>query len=280
MRRLQELIRNFLLIPVRTGGTHFVECLKGLSKSNAKRFDRIFISLNGTPVEVREDLDAINSWLINFDNVEIMFTHSELSAVEHNLFCLNRIRSFGGKLSDIVTNLFHDDVPMRNFGPELVQSGTVCIGDWERLDSNQTFRAWYGTNRPQQWLETFDFHGCFTNGSGMSAQLSVWMDVAKECVKWRTGVRYEFLALTHRSVTLMTKVSPPNLQIRIHPKQAGANISLGQYFRGEVMFILWLLNGKRIRSVRSFLTVIFLAGATIRGVWIRVFKRMHEGSQP
>lgn len=257
----------WLAIPVFRGGDFFVECLGSVS-AHVQKFDGILISLNGPEDSIREDLAvALDFASLNARRIEIIRTGEFLSAQTHNKFIMDSLRDRGIRGDDLVMNLFHDDVLMDDFERPELFSDRVIVGDWLELRSNLKHQA---LSEPavlvSNWLARWRFHGAWTNGSGMVASWQVWSDVARKMEAWKTGVRYEFLALTHSSVSTLEKSKRPLVRIRLHPGQAGRNQRISQWLRGELMFMHWIVEQGRAREIRVVLGIAFLTLALLKRV--------------
>ena len=273
---MSSLPAFWLVIPVFRGGDFFAECLESVS-AHVQKFDGILISLNGTEDSVREDrATALEFATLDAKRIQIITTGEFLSGESHNKFILDSLRGRGIIEDDLVMNLFHDDLLAVDFErPELL-ADRVIAGDWLELVSDRRHQA---ISEPSvlasNWLANWGFHGAWTNGSGMIAPFAVWSDVAEKLESWKTGVRYEYLALTHKRVLTIQKSEQPLVRIRIHPGQAGRNQSLSKWFLGELMFICWLIEQGRARDIRVLLGITFLGIALVKRIAWHPFSIVH-----
>jgi hypothetical protein len=255
-------LNTLLVIPVFRGGQQFKDCLLSIQGKEAL-FGRIIVSINGSESERAADKRILASVRLDTANLMVIETQKSLEDVDHSIFILKRISESGVKPDTPIMNLFHDDWLLR--GPVELGSGSVVFGDWERTKGPSPVSGVTGDSQEVgSWLEDQGRRAIFMNGSGMIATLGVMQDVAVMMRIFKSGVRYEHMLLTHRSVKLIEKVNPSLVKIRIHDQQAGSNKSAFQCLRGDLAFVFWLVLQGRVFSFRGFR---YLIGALVSGFY-------------
>lgn len=256
------------------GGELFRQCLESIV-GKEYHFENIFISFNGEEDRIQSDLEIYRQSKIQHDFVKVLSTGVTLRPEEHNLFILNQLAKHGLTPNSMIMNLFHDDLLLTS--KFAMEGGTdfVTIGRW-KIIGDTTEKSAIGTQKvsPQTWLRKFKFHKAFTNGSGIIAPFHVFEDVAIELCKFRTGVRYEYLILTHESVQEIREKTSPLVSLRIHASQAGANVAFREYWRGEIMFTRWLFKNQRVRKLSDLAFIFFLLLALVKGSNKRLFANL------
>ncbi len=267
--------KPLLVIPVFNGGEFFRECFSSVVGKEFD-FERVFISLNGTPDGRAVDRATLDSFGELAKNVVLLETPYLLESFEHLNFITQALSK---EFSDdrLVMNLFHDDVLLRT--PKLgeCEKESVMLGDWGNLVEGGSIAAL--TKRsisPTSWIRSFAFHRIPTNGSGMVAPLGVLRDVSISLQKWRTGVRFEYLLCTHSSVKSLKAAKEPLVALRIHAGQEGANVKCSSFVRGEVLFMIWLAKHGRARGLSGLAVLVFLGMALMKNTTVRMIGNYYK----
>lgn len=258
-----------LVIPVYNGGGFFRECFSSVVGKEF-HFERVLISLNGTPDGRAEDRATLESFGKLAENVVLLETPCSMESFEHHKFIMEALSN---EFSDdrLVMNLFHDDVLLR--APKLgeCEKESVMLGDWGNLLEGGSIAALKKSSlSPTNWIHSFSFHRIPSNGSGMVAPLGVLRDVSLSLQKWRTGVRFEYLLCTHSSVKSLCAAKEPMVALRIHAGQEGANVNRSSYVRGEVLFMIWLTKHGRAKGVSGLAVLVFLGMALVKNATVRM----------
>lgn len=253
-----------LLLPVYKGGDFFKHCYSTVVGHQAE-FERIVVSFNGSAADRIQDRKILETLGPLPPNVQILETPQEFTSFEHHSWMMSALASqFNSQ--QMIMNLFHDDGLLRCPNPIELELESVWVGKWSIMQKQEVVGALKCERvRPQNWIESFGFHGIFTNGSGMIAPLQVMRDVSRWMKFWKTGVRYEYLICTHKDIDSLKQSTSPLVSIRIHEDQEGANVKLWGYVKGELMFQTWLVAQGRIRNFKSLAALIFLFAALTKG---------------
>jgi len=199
------------------------------------------------------DRKIFDSVPLDNDRFLVLETACSISAELHMREILKKIRKQGIRDTAQIMTLFHDDWLIRAPGEIELESSSVLAGDWITDQSRVSNSAIEGSSQEvRTWLEGGHFRNIFTNGSGMIAPLAVRESAIRMLSLFRTGVRSEYLVLTHRNIRTIEKVSLPLVRIRIHAGQDGRNQSVSSSFRGDVAFFIWLFLEGRVVSRRGF----------------------------
>ena len=241
-------MKPVLLIPVFRGGAFFDDCLASIIGKESD-FEQIVISINGGLQERSIDRKAVFSSDLAKDNLVVFETNKSLSTQGHSRFILRQLRLIGMKSEAQVMNLFHDDWLLRSPGVDLVDSETVVAGDWEKTEKPSPVSAVEGSSQSvKDWLWSSGRKQIFVNGSGMISTLGAREEASKILSLFNTGVRYEHLLITHRTVKTVKSSSPALVRIRVHEAQDGSNQTAFQALRGDLAFCIWLIIQGRFLS--------------------------------
>jgi hypothetical protein len=241
-------LKPVLLIPVYRGGGFLDDCLASVSGKESD-FEQIVISINGGALERAIDRKAVFSSDLAKDNLVVFETDKPLSTQGHMRFILRQLRLLGLKSESQVMNLFHDDWLLKSPGVDLVDSGTVVAGDWEKTEKPSPVSAVEGSSQSvKDWLWNSGRKQIFVNGSGMISTLGAREEASKILSFFNTGVRYEHLLITHRTVKTVKSSSPALVRIRVHEAQDGSNQTAVQALRGDLAFSIWLIIQGRFLS--------------------------------
>lgn len=252
-----------LLIPVFRGRELFRDCLQSIVGKESN-FDQIVISINGDLLERNADKEILFSSILAKENLVVFETGEPLSAPSHSRFILRQLRLMGLDSETQIMNLFHDDWLLTAPDPDLADSETVVVGSWEKTDEPSPVSAVDGSSQSvKDWLWSFGRRQVFINGSGMISTLQVREDASKILAFFRTGVRYEHLLITHRSVKTVKSSSPATVRIRIHAGQDGSSQTSSQALRGDLAFVLWLIAQGRLFSWKELLFFLGALGSSL-----------------
>ena len=263
-------MKPVLLIPVFRGGDFLKDCLESISGKESG-FDQIVISINGDLLERTIDRQTVLSSHLAKENLVVFETTKSLSTYRHSRFMLRQLRTMGLDSETQVMNLFHDDWLLNSPGAGLADSRTVVVGDWEKTAPPSPVSAVEGSSQNvRDWLWGSGRKQIFVNGSGMISTLGAREEASKILSIFKTGVRYEHLLITHRTVKTVKSASPALIKIRVHEGQDGFNQTAFQAFRGDMAFSIWLILQGRFFSCLEFR---FLLGA-IATSFISFFSRV------
>jgi hypothetical protein len=262
----QKLI---LLIPVFEGELKFKRCLKSIEES-LDLFDSVVISING--LSPNNDLRAIYESKILRDNVIILTTQQNLSALQHALWLTNYLKKLFYK-HDRLLILAHDDeiraqalqewkTKISRFDSMVAWLGDYLItsDDSELETTTKLEKALPSIAYDQpldiiQWLKHNDAQDkkfVFTNISGISVPLKAWIDMMNFRKKTGLGfgARTEYMLVAHRSISGIVSNSNPLVVIHQHENQQGRKVAPIDYSTDEVRYCLWLLlNSKNLKQL-------------------------------
>lgn len=256
-------MKPLLLIPVFRGGTLFKECLESVRPYELD-FEKIIVSINGDDIHREQDRRTLAESDISPTKLLLLEAPKELPGPAHHRFALKQIVKMGFSLDSQIMALFHDDWLQRSPSDCKVDSTTVVVGDWLTNESpDQRAAVPLARQRVKDWLEQGGISNAFINGSGMIASLRARYAASLIMSVFRTGVRYEFFLMTHKSVSHLEKTTMPLVKIRIHAEQDGLRQTPVSALLGDVAFFLWLLFQGRVGSRGSLR---FAIGVLISGI--------------
>jgi hypothetical protein len=266
-------MKTILLIPVFRGGALFEACLKSV-RPYVSDFEKIIVSINGGKNDRELDKEILAESGITPTKLILLETDRSLTGPAHNRLALKNILKLGFSFDSQIMALFHDDWLQRSPLDCAIDLSTVLVGDWLTNESSSQRTA---ISLPRQkvtdWIEKGGYAGAFINGSGMIASLRARYAASLVMSIFRTGVRYEFFLMTHKSVSHLERTAQPLVKIRFHPDQDGLRQTAFSTLRGDVAFFFWLLFQGRINSRKSLGFAMGVLSSGIHSAVIRALKK-------
>lgn len=253
----------YLILPVYYGGDKFNRALRSIAGC-LNVFDLIVISINGGSNSVDEQI--LSNY--NFDerpNVVIFRTEMDLSPVDHAKFIVRGVNNLF-EIDGRIMFLAHDDelikenllVWKRNIFPNASPTEGF-IGDYYVCNEmiNSTISA-KNIVRPLQninsdsslevlgwlrYLKNLKSKHTYTNMSGMIVPVKVYYDYIRfqNRTFGKIGARFEYMLLSHHSISRITSIKAPIVRVYEHLNQEGRNVPKVSYYLDEVRYLLWLI---------------------------------------
>lgn len=233
-------------------------------------FKQIVISINGK--DGRDDIRLVRESGINPNLIKLFETKADFVSVKHVIWLAGKLKNIFCQ-DDRVVLLAHDDEliadSFRNwyelypsYGKHVAWIGNYEVYEDQSVDHSITV-AVEETVPPTGFLQPVslldwlmhnqsDPRGyVYTNMSGMSIPFGVYLDLIS-WQKWtfgKVGARFEYMLLSHKSISGIMGSKRPYVRIHEHPNQEGKNVPSFEYPKDEIRYCLWLLlNAKNIRE--------------------------------